>query len=674
MKKVDLHIHTVATASDSRFAFSLDAFARYVTEAHLDAVAVTNHNVFDGQQFRLIRDALDAVVFPGIEVNVEEGHVLVIANDSDLDEFEAKAILVSQALTAPGDRLSVEDLEGIFDNLGNYLVIPHTDKAPAIVGTTLDKLRPYLCAGEVDSAKKFVRAIKDDSKLTPVLFSDARMTPDLAALPTRHTFVDCGDVTVRALRASLRDKGKVALSDRDGNRLWQVLESGERLSTGLNVVIGARSSGKTHTLDRLSRVIGNVKYISQFSLVQQDEDANERAFKSDVERRRSTLVDEHLSGLKAVLDDVMAIDVVANDKAVERYLETLVKSAIEADRRDAFSKTTLFDEEAFPIGKTKVLHDLIASVRQVIENIEFRDIIERHVDSRALKKLARELIEALRTRTLDNSKRKIVNEVIRDVKRGLQMRTAAVPVEDVDLYKVSIEAQKVYRFQAIVEFLKKEAVVFEETIQGFRIEARRGPFTGAGEIKGVSRVKTSFADAFKRYGDPYDYLRQLMADESLTRSELYKLFIRISYRVLNKDGFEVSGGERSEFRLLQAIADAQNYDILLIDEPESSFDNVFLNSNVNQLLRGISTLMPVVVVTHNSTVGASVGADYILYTSKEREGGTTVYRIYSGYPTDKQLLSTDGKAISSHKVMLNSLEAGVDPYESRRGAYEAIKS
>ena len=66
MKKIDLHIHTVQTISDSQFIFSLDAFKRYVAEANLDAVAVTNHNIFDGGQFRIIKEALDVTVFPGI--------------------------------------------------------------------------------------------------------------------------------------------------------------------------------------------------------------------------------------------------------------------------------------------------------------------------------------------------------------------------------------------------------------------------------------------------------------------------------------------------------------------------------------------------------------------------------------------------------------------------------
>ncbi|TOA26957.1 hypothetical protein, partial [Vibrio parahaemolyticus] len=63
--------------------------------------------------------------------------------------------------------------------------------------------------------------------------------------------------------------------------------------------------------------------------------------------------------------------------------------------------------------------------------------------------------------------------------------------------------------------------------------------------------------------------------------ELYKLFTKVSYRILNKYGTTVSGGERSEYRLLKSLHDAKDYDILLIDEPESSFDNVFLFESVN---------------------------------------------------------------------------------------------
>ena len=96
----------------------------------------------------------------------------------------------------------------------------------------------------------------------------------------------------------------------------------------------------------------------------------------------------------------------------------------------------------------------------------------------------------------------------------------------------------------------------------------------------------------------------------------------------------------------------------LIDEPESSFDNIFLKSEVNQIIKDISKNMPVVVVTHNNTVGASIKPDYLIYTCKELEGGNFVYRTYSGYPTDKELLSLDGRKKLNFEITLNSLEQG----------------
>ena len=54
MKKLDLHIHTTATASDHYFDFSLDSLQKYVAENQLDAIAITNHNTFNREQYELI--------------------------------------------------------------------------------------------------------------------------------------------------------------------------------------------------------------------------------------------------------------------------------------------------------------------------------------------------------------------------------------------------------------------------------------------------------------------------------------------------------------------------------------------------------------------------------------------------------------------------------------------
>lgn len=673
MKKIDLHIHTVCTVWDTPFTFTLGALQRYVSEAALDAIAITNHNSFDRAQFAEIAASLDAAVFPGIEITLDCGHVLIVADVTHLGLFEEHTQQIKEQITHLGHSISVDELRGIFSNLGEHIVIPHYDKKPAIKGKALECLMAFVSCGEVDSAKKFIRAIKSDANVTPVLFSDARVCEALNPIPTRQTFVDCGELTFGALKACLSDKRKVALSENDGNSLFQVFDDGQKLSTGLNILLGERSTGKSYTLDRISRSHEHVKYIRQFSLVQQDDATNEREFSRDLQRTRSQFVENYLAGFKTVLDDVMGIDLRADDRAVEGYITSLLESAQEADRRDAFSNAALFDASELAISDDKVLSDLIASVRQVIENVEYREIVEKYVDSSALRMLAVVLIELLWEKRLESKKKNLVNDLVREIKESLKRRTAAVQVQDADLYRVMINKRKVERFSEIVKRLQDKATISEEAIQGFRVVATKAPFAGAGEIKDASGVKTAFKDAFGGYGDPYAYLQMLLANDVLARSELYKLFVKITYRILNRDGFEVSGGERSEFRLLQEIKDAHNYDILLIDEPESSFDNIFLCSDVNQIIREISTTMPVVVVTHNSTVGASIGANYLLYAKKSVEDGKVVYRLYSGHPTDLTLHSRDGRTISNHKVTLNSLEAGVETYDHRRQGYEAIK-
>ncbi|MCH9014720.1 MAG: PHP domain-containing protein, partial [Gemmatimonadetes bacterium] len=113
MKKIDLHIHTVPTVSDADFSFDLNTMKRYVSEAALDAIAITNHNVFDSPQFAAIDEALDVVVFPGIEVTLDCGHVLIISDVTNLSAFEEQAKQVSAKITGPGDSISIDELTAI---------------------------------------------------------------------------------------------------------------------------------------------------------------------------------------------------------------------------------------------------------------------------------------------------------------------------------------------------------------------------------------------------------------------------------------------------------------------------------------------------------------------------------------------------------------------------------
>ncbi|MEQ8320028.1 MAG: histidinol-phosphatase [Rhodospirillales bacterium] len=673
MKKIDLHIHTHSADSECSFDFDMERLQEYVKTLKIDCIAITNHNEFHLIQFVQIQKALDVLVLPGIEIDLEGGQILLIGPDTDLADFDSKCQKVTDLNPNKRDSISVAKLKEIFGDLSKYLLIPHYDKNPAIKDETLNALGPHVTAGEVASPKKFMYCFNNDEKLVPVYFSDVRIEASLVNFPARQTYIACEELTLATIKNCLRDKNKVALSPSDGNKIFQVFDDGQQLSTGLNVVLGGRSTGKSFTLERILKVTPNAKYIPQFSLVARDQAEDEQRFNRFLNDNNSLFSQDYLADLKNVVNDVLDIDLDENLKRVDEYLTSLKKHANETVRHDAFSRAKLFNEEKYPDTEQNGLEELIASTQNLIKNIEFKSVVEKHVSIQDLKALIVELMTLYGEREQTRQKRKWVNGLVADIKAMLQIRTSATTIPDLDLYAIAMDEIRISKFEQLIRKARARRELMRRGIQGFQLVATAGEFEGAGQLKLLSRLKSAFSGAFGVYSEPYRYLQELRKIDGLAVADLHKYFVKIDFKILNQDGYEASGGERSEFNLLQEIQDALQNEMLLIDEPESSFDNIFLNESVNDIIREISKSIPVVLVTHNNTVGASIKPDYLLFTNKETDNGKIVYRVYSGFPTNKKLRSVDGKTVSTWEVAMGCLEAGADAYDDRRRGYEDIK-
>ena len=674
MIKIDFHMHTVQTPCDAPFDFSLQTIEDYVANTALDAIAITNHNVFNKDQFKEIQQKLDCTVYPAIEINLDKGHILLICDGQDLDDFTERCERVSHELPGKKESLSVEKFEDIFPDLGQYILIPHYDKKPSLPEKVIGALSDFITAGEVSSAKKFMYCINNADRLVPVLFSDSRMSTKLNKFPVRHTYLDCDDATFPSIKNCLSDKAKVALSATESNKLFTVFEDGQPISTGLNVVMGERSSGKSYFLDKIAGEAEEIKYLRQFSLVERDEKKDRLRFDKILSDKKSLLTKDFLKPLSNVIEDVLEIDLAADDRGIEKYITSLLKFASETERHDTFSNAKLFNEEPFPSFVLDELEGLISSTSHLINNVEYRATIDKHVELQSLKDLIIELMTIWSTKDQERRKKKWVNELLKDIKRDLHSRSAATTIEDVDLYEVAMNKIKVDKFSEVVTLTRSERLIESANLQGFEIVAKTANFKGALDLKKHSESQKAFSSAFSAYNSAYHYLQELREIPGLQSADLHNYFVKVEYTILNSHGFPVSGGERSEFNLLQEIEDAQKYDLLLIDEPESSFDNQFLRKGVNELIKDISKTMPVVLVTHNATVGASIQPDYLIYTQKEIVDGDVEYRVYSGYPSSKELTSRDGKTLSTYDVTVGCLEAGEPAYYARKAGYENLKN
>lgn len=681
MKKCDLHIHTVKGISDREIVFSMNVLKEYVEKMHIDVIAITNHDLFDYNNYMVIqRELPETIVLPGIEVDLEKGHILVIADNKDdvIFDFISKCNAVREKIRTDHDSISLDLFCQIFGDLNNYLLIPHYDKTPSLPQPVIEQLSDYIQAGEVTSIKKFLSMQKSpEERLTPVLFSDFRCeeTDNVIQLPVRQTFLDINEVSVGALKLCLQDKSKATLSEKDGNKLFQVFDDGQMLSTGLNIMYGKRSTGKSFTMDKIYEIYGErAKYIEQFDLLNKGQEYGKEQFVSDQKIRLESKVAEYFKPFKDVVDKIILLPSSHSDETeVENYLNALMKKAEMENQNDIYSNTKLYEETCFGLSVNDELKKLIEAVQLLLESVSYRELIDKRLDKNLLKLLLKEFVDLYRERNYENVLKQLSNGILSAVKADLTLYSAIPPVPDIDLYSIILRGEQRKCFEKIANSVKSNNDIYSENKGRFTIKVCKRAYHNASDIKKGCGTSTPLAGIYPYYQRPIAYLEKLK-EYGVESSSIHKAFAGVDYVVLNDDGLEVSGGERSEFVFIQKIQDAQLYDILLIDEPESSFDNVFLNNQINGFIKKMSDIMPVVVSTHNSTIGRSIQPDYIIYAEKKVENGVRVFRRYSGFPGDKKLVSVDGSEISNFDVTLNSLEAGADVYDRRKEIYEVLKS
>lgn len=683
MKKLDLHVHTLSSNSDKQFEFDINRLKEYVTKRKIDGIAITNHNLFDRGQYEEIARELSqiCVVLPGIEINLGDrsvGHMLCIAEPTDMPEFTEKCSQVSNRIRTAQDFISYEDLKKIFGDLSRYLWIPHYDKKPSIDKKILVEMQNDILCGEVTSVKKFVYCSKDENLLTPVYFSDFRSSADVdgrESYPVRQTYFDISEITLRTIKMCLSDKSKVVLNAKDGNAIFEVIP-GLPISTGLNVMLGGRSSGKTFTLNEIARQHENIKYIKQFALIEPDPEKAAKEFTDNIANKRKNVEELYFKEFTEVVDDIKDVSIVSDDNMVGEYVQSLVEHANEVDRADMFSKCRLYEESEFPSDNPEGLKKLISSVQTLLEEHEYRTVIDDFVDRTALIHLFDELTRIYSQRREMDLKKQWINGIVIDIKNSLQLKTSSTPIKDVDLYKVAINRVKIKKFNKLVEELKKTSVIVSTNVGGFTVQIKKKPFSSPSELRKRSGKRdVRFSDMMNTYNNnPYSFLISLKEVEAIPENEYYKYFADVEYDILNQYNASISGGERAEFTLLQQIKDANQYDMLLIDEPESSFDNIFLKQRVNEIIKDIADKIPVIIVTHNNTVGESIKPDYLIHTYRMIEAQQPVYKLFYGRPSDKLLFSSDGDSIKNIDVVLDYLEAGEQAYLDRRHDYEMLKN
>lgn len=669
MLKIDLHIHTDPASYENSFVFSLDKLEKYVHNNGLQVIAITNHNHFNKSQFLDIQNKLsDIVVLPGIEIDIENSHLLLVGNVDQVEEINNANDLLSKEIRSEKDWISFDKFVRIFPLYKNYLLIPHYKKKPAMQTATINKFEGNLDCGEVRSAKQFEVVAKQSGKLVPVLFSDIRISDDLKVFPIRNTYVDINEFEFSVLKIALSDKNKVFINDSKNDYEFEILPDGTTASSKLNVIIGKRSSGKTFNLDRInaSRDDNNIKYIKQFSLTGNSEITK---FNELVKNEQTLLIEQYLAPFKNLTDNVLEIDQFF-DTGVDSYLTSLKEYAENQSLKDSYSKSKLFTETCFNANDNYDTRDVIEATLKLLETDHNRKLVDEYLEPLNLKKLLKALLNKREIEYRQFKLKEEVDKIIESTKLKLSEKSSLKSIKDVDLYEIQKKRVIIDKYNELCNHLKCKSLIETLDIYRFKVELNKTKFKNATEVKRTLDTKIPLVEAFKFYDKPFSYIKELEKIQ-IDKSKIYKAIVNFKIIVLNERNTELSGGERAEYNLLHELKSADNYDVLLLDEPEASFDNPFIKTYIVDIIKKISNKTTVFLSTHNNTLGMLLKPNKIIYTEA---CDNNIYKVFTGDFGAKYLKSKDGEIRNTYDHVMDVMEAGETAYKERSTVYESIKN
>ena len=684
--RIDLHIHTEATPSDSKsFEFDMDTLARYVEEAHLGAIAITNHNSFSLERFEEISESLAIPVFPGIEINVTKpgsfGHVLVIADPSDLQEFNDGSTAIKGLCPGAKDHVSWNQVVDAFPDIRNWLVIPHYIKDRRMDEATIDLIRSTsgVDALEVSNAKKWL--VNCDKSSEPlVMFSDCR--PGLKMQdyqqglePNRYaygyTYVNCGQPTVRSIKLALKDKKNVSVFA--ANSSFEILPEGLPASPHLNVILGQRSSGKSYTLRRILDAYPENErlYIKQFEITNE---AMEDRFGELVNREDGKFFSEYFEPLSAVMNDYFSFCTTDIEAGCTSYCEDLVVYANSPE--DEYSKCPIYQKGrfAFEAVDANLRSDakLRTALMTLLTNKSRKEDIDETVGLNQLRLLDNKLENYMRELFADKVQREKVNEIVSTLCDKLSKQTARKPLPPTEPIKSYFRyCYFEMRLCNVLGSMSSPAELASEQVLKYEKVRTRRLVSGASEARKATNKLPQGIELKRLYLKSASWKQKLDLLRSFgpeATSQACNLLFKIDSNIVTTDKSRapLSGGQRAEYLFLHKLSHAKGKDIILIDEPESSFDNPFLNKEVSTMINDLASQTPVFLVTHNNTLGVSTHPDWILYAVKEGDG---THRLYTGSSTSQTLITADGMELPTSKALLTSMEAGEDAYRDRRLYY-----
>ena len=705
--KIDFHCHTKSVKQGETEKRNIDSkrFVEKINDANVKIVAITNHNDFDKKQYEeFVEEANESFqIWPGIELDIKddetEAHLIIISNPNCLNEFETSINNLIGDNEKSTFIANIEDVLNEFNNKDVIYIGHYIGKkkmlSPKMIELMEKKIEEkYRLFLEPSNYKTL--SVMSDNGFRAIMGSDVQDWEKYSSinLPELKLEVDSfnkflllakKDVTTINTLLQKKEKRDIDISIKLKNK--KVINQTIPIYNDINVIFGLKGTGKSCIIDGLCD-----KFIKDGI---------------DCSIYRAKDVDDTIKSMQTINDNEkfeVEFDLNILSKFIEKISKWKDNNPTSLSNYIEYIETKDNNKNKKRLGITKLKpiknnstekYDEYLEKRKTIDNIineyednnlyEFLDDNDKNILKEINNKIYIKYDSFTKEEYIKYKSIELSNNCITKIKEKADLLSSSKSVpnstgffefaknrltlknETNNILKLlretkKIEEEKIGNLDEDKEvFLRKEYKTFFDNETGFKFGQT------ATTLKSV--LKTLKNVNKKSLEDVNEYIKlfnQELKDNNIQATD----FIGIKKYFINNKGeaYEPSDGERIMLILDRALF--ENKEVYILDEPERSLGNNFINDVVLPRINELAKLKKTIIIaTHN----ANIAVRTLPFVSILKEYTKGEYKTYIGNPFVNKLINQDNEEDFKNwkDESIRVLEGGNEAFYDREDVYES---
>lgn len=709
--KIDIHVHTkkIKTGDALTRNIETEKFVDIIKNTDVKILAITNHNHFDLKQFEEFRDGVSnhCQIWPGIELDVLENgkrsHLIVICNPKNYEKFSVAVNEVVSNNNPDTFTISLKDIVNKFDPLDSLFIAHYFVKKPNLGDEEISILQESLSNPKrllKEATNSISAGIYISHGHNSIYGSDvqnwdeyneiSQTLPELR-LPVESFEQFClllekDEATINTI-LDKKMKESIEIAPFTAAEIIRL-----NIYNDINILFGSKGTGKTEILEALSKYFNSKGhrtsvYKSNDNHLNDEFDIKGSSFNCNAS---DFGIDECVAEIK-FLKEVTEEDVTSLSKYLLHYSfqetnkisqKLKIKTINEED--DTQSERTLEDISGI-LQEFKSFQDYIGENEEIFEYVD-NDLIQELII--VLEKILHQLKTGTENSFLDNKSIKLLNGIITCFNTEISKKTNQPPkptktgFSEYSRNRIKIEKAS----KKIIGLVNQSISPKEEYAGSLGIKGelkcrtnlvfQNGKFSNSdySPVKNVNkRPQTKFVNSIDTISkhihsnELFAKISDLNDIENIeTINSLSDLLLKHKHFTLNDKPYGPSNGESSMILLHKELTEDKA--IYLIDEPEKSLGNDYINDVIVPLLKEKALLgKKVIIATHD----ANIAVRTLPYNSIYRLHDQGQYFTLVGNPFSNTLkcIYNLRSELDWKEISMKTLEGGKEAFGERGKIY-----